>query len=285
MLLLQNTFSEAFGSAADLLPNATAALVLFVIFAGAGRLASQAVDRFTDATRRGRGSALMVKRLVRWSFALLGFVLGLQMLGLTRVATSLLATGGFLAVVLGFAFREIGENLLAGLFLGVSRAFEVGDLIESSGHRGTVQDIQLRHVHLRTGEGHDVFVPSASIFSDVLVNFTRDNLRRGDFTIGVDYGTPLPEALDRLLRVVGATPGVLDEPPPMTIVSSFEPQYVELRAFLWVQTNADRGLSKVRSDAMQAGWAALREAGYTVSADVTTSVAMAPLDVRMDRGS
>ena len=123
---------------------------------------------------------MLVRRGLRGAFGLLGLVIGLQILGLTAVATSLLATGGLVAVVLGFAFREIGENFLAGLLLSFSRSFEVGDLIESAGHRGRVKEIDLRQVWLRSADGRDIFVPSAEVFRSVLVNFTRDGLRRAE---------------------------------------------------------------------------------------------------------
>jgi small-conductance mechanosensitive channel len=55
----------------------------------------------------------------------------LNILGLERVAVSVLAGGGVTAVVLGFAFREIGENFLAGIFLAFSSPFKTGDLIRT----------------------------------------------------------------------------------------------------------------------------------------------------------
>jgi len=183
--------------------------------------------------------------------------------------------------VLGFAFREIGENLLAGLMLGLSRSFEVGDLIESSGHTGEVKNIRVRHVHLRTADGRDVFVPSASILKDVLVNFTRDSLRRGEFTLGLDYAEPLADALRLALDAVRSVDGVLEEPPVSARIESFEAQYVVIKILFWVNTETGSGLSTTRSRAMEAVLAALREAGMTLSSDVSNALTVAPVDVRL----
>lgn len=130
--------ADVVGRAEDLLPEILAAGFTLVLFGLAGQLFGSGVGRLLRAQRSQNRYARIITRLVRIAFLLVGVVLGLQILGLTAVATSLLATGGLLAVILGFAFREIGENLLAGLFLGVSRSFDVGDLIESSGHIGCV---------------------------------------------------------------------------------------------------------------------------------------------------
>jgi len=64
---------------------------------------------------------------------LLGVLIGLNILGFYGLVTSILASGGITAVVLGFAFKDIGENFLAGFFMAFSRPFRTGDLIASEG--------------------------------------------------------------------------------------------------------------------------------------------------------
>lgn len=265
-----------------LLPSLAAASFVVLLFVVLGRVAGKAVDRFADRREEeARRAARLARRLVGWALNLVGLALALQVLGLTGLATSLLATGGFAAIVLGFAFREIGENLLAGLMLGLSRSFEVGDLIESSGHTGEVKDIKVRHVHLRTADGRDVFVPSASILKDVLVNFTRDGLRRGEFTLGIDYAGPLGEALRLALDAVHGVNGVLSEPAASTRIETFDAQYVVLKVLFWVNTETGSGLSATRSRAMAAVLSALQGAGIAVSADVSNALTVAPLDVHV----
>jgi small conductance mechanosensitive channel len=187
--------TSAMGPLTGLMPQIIAAALALVVFAMLGRAVALAADKVFARGERAERFALLTRRVIRWTFGIIGLILALQILGLTAVATSLLATGGLLAVILGFAFREVGENLLAGLFLGLSRSFEVGDLIESSGYTGNVRDIELRHVHLRSADGRDIFIPSAQIFRNVLVNLTRDGLRRGEFVVGIDYGDSPEEAL------------------------------------------------------------------------------------------
>ncbi len=259
---------------AELLPELIAAALTFLLVLTAGHVLATAAGRVLRVGERGNRYSLLVSRVVRGGFGLVGLVLGLQILGLTAVATSLLATGGLVAVILGFAFREIGENLLAGIFLGMSRSFEVGDLIESSGHMGKVRDIDLRQVWIRSADGRDIFIPSAQIFRNVLVNYTRDGLRRGEFVVGIDYGDPVGEARDLLLAHARRVPGVLSEPEPTVRISEFVTQYCEMQVYFWVDTDSGPGLSEVRSRVMAACLAALREAGYTLSSDVSTAVAV-----------
>ena len=263
---------------ADLFPEIVAALLTLTLALVVGYALSTGLRRMVQPGRAGGRYVRIVSRTIQGVFGLVGLILGLQILGLTAVATSLLATGGLMAVVLGFAFREIGENLLAGIFLGVSRSFEVGDLIESSGHVGKVRDIDLRQVWIRSADGRDIFIPSAQIFRNVLVNFTRDGLRRGDFTVGIDYADPAWDARALLLAETRTVEGVLTEPAPSVRISDFTADYCELQVFFWVDTETGPGLSEVRSGVMAAGLRALRREGYTLSSDVSSAVTVTQAD-------
>lgn len=215
----------------------------------------------------------LLRSVVVIAVAVTGGLMVLNVLGFSGIAASLLATGGVAAIVLGFAFREIGENFLAGFFLSFSRPFQPGDLIRSGDLTGTVSGIELRHVHLRTADASDVFVPSARIFSEPLYNYTRDGLRRPSFTVGVAYHDD-PDQVIRLLEdTLRQVPDVLAEPPPMANIRNFDPQVVEYEVLLWVDVNlTSRGLAEVSRQAKIACWRALRDAGMTFSTDVRTGV-------------
>lgn len=273
---MQEAISDVLAQVTALAPQLAAAGVVLLISVGLGRVVANGLTKVIPRERDGSRYPRLLLRGIRVGFAALGVVLGLQILGLTAVATSLLATGGFMAVVLGFAFREIGENLLAGVFLSVSRSFEVGDLIESSGHLGVVRDIDLRQVWIRSGDGRDIFVPSAQIFRNVLINYTRDGLRRADFTVGLDYGDNIAAARDLLLATVSQVEGVLAEPPPSVHVSELSAAYCDIRVNLWVNTDDGPGLAPVRSRVMEVSVAALRDAGFTLSSDVVTALKLDP---------
>ena len=263
-------------------PRIVLGLLVLIGMIFLGRLLGIGLVRLLKRTDTTSRYARAAGRLVRWLIGLLGLVLAMHVWGLTALATSLLATGGLMAVVLGFAFRDIGENLLAGVLLAFSRSFDVGDLIESSGLRGVVKAIELRHVHIRTGDGCDIFIPSAGIFRNPLHNFTRDGLRRGSFTVGIDYGDDPEKAASTLLEVTRDTPGVLDSPEPTVQLAGFTPNYVELEVRLWIDTfTSPKSLDSIRTDAMARCRAALSAAGFTFSANVSTALGIAPVDVRV----
>ena len=184
---LIESFSGQWQSVIDFAPRVAMALVVLLVFALIGRLAARGLMLALNRGGLTLKHQLFFRRLLIWAAVLLGLALALNVLGLGGVAAGLMAGGGLTAVMLGFAFKQIGENLLAGLFLAFSSPFSVGDYIESDGLQGTVRAIELRHTHLRTPDGRDIFVPNSQIFGATIKNFSASDTRRIDLVIGVDY--------------------------------------------------------------------------------------------------
>ena len=249
---------------------AAVVLIIFFLFA---RIFSNLVGRIMHRSERLQSQERYVRRLVMWAIRVLGVLFALSVMGFKGLAASMLATGGVVAIVLGFAFREIGENLLAGIFLNFSRPFEVGDLIKSGGLTGTVRAIDVRSVHIRTADACDVFVPSAQIFREELYNYTRDGLRRPSFCIGVAYHDE-PEAVVSLLQnMVRQVEDVLPEPQALVSIEEFADSWIVYEVFFWVDvTKSARGLVDVTNDVKIQCWRALGDAGMTYSTDVTSAL-------------
>lgn len=249
-----------------------AAIVLVIVFLAAGAV-SRLVGNIMRRSARLQSQERYVRRLVIWAIRLIGVMFALGVMGFTGLATSMLATGGVVAIVLGFAFREIGENLLAGIFLNFSRPFEVGDLIKSGGLTGTVRAIDVRSVHIRTFDACDVFVPSAQIFREELYNYTRDGMRRPSFCIGVAYHDE-PEAVVTLLQdTTRQVEDVLPEPRAFVSIKEFADSWIVYELFFWVDINTSRrDLVGITNDVMTQCWRVLRDAGMTFSTDVTNAL-------------
>jgi len=258
-------------------------LVLLLVFVILARVVATVFSRLARRSRRLQSNEHFVRLVVTWTIISVGLLLALGVMGFSGVAASLLATGGVVAIVLGFAFREIGENFLAGVFLTFSRPFEIGDLIMTGDLTGTVRAINIRSIHIRTADACDVYVPSAQIFREPLYNYTGDGLRRPNFTVGVAYDHD-PEAVVALLeRTAAAVHDVLAEPEPFATIAEFSGGWVVYEIFFYLDVNAsDRGLVAVANDVKASCWRALREAGMTFSTDVSTAVdirSVPPVDI------
>ncbi len=260
----------------DFTPRVLLAAIAVLVFLALGKALGRGVGLLLKQGKLTPTHQLFFRRLVSWLALLIGFAVALNVVGLGGVAAGLLAGGGLTAVVLGFAFRQIGENLLAGLFLAFSRPFDTNDLVESGEFKGTVRKIELRHTHIRTADGRDIFIPNAQIFNSPLVNYTRDGLLRPSFTLGLDYRDDAGAACRLLAAEAAGVPGVLAEPAPAANVVGLTANVVEIEVTFWVNTFA-KGLAlpRVKGEVMERSRAALVAAGYTVSSEVSSRLEVA----------
>lgn len=281
------TFSESLFTElehlVELAPRMLFGLIVIFLFYLAGKAISRIYDGVLRKTSLSVSNLHYFQRLIVGLSVFIGFIFFLNILGYRAFATSMLAGGGLLAVMLGFAFRDIGENLLAGFLLAFSRPFNKGDLIESGGLQGRVQNIQLRHTHIRTGDGCDIFIPSAQLFTKPLHNYTLDGLRRGNFTVGIDYADNVQAAIDLLFQVIKQTKGVIKKPAPSVSIKGFDPDFVELQITFWINVNnQELSLPVIRSSAMEACRVALIRDKYTFSSNVSANVDLSTVRVRLD---
>lgn len=207
--------------------------------------------------------------LVRWGSIALALAWAVQWLGLAPVLNGLLAGAGITAIVLGFAFQDIGENFLAGVILASSRPFQSGDTVQSGEFMGKVISLDLRNTHLKTLDGKDVYLPNATVFKNPLINFTQDGLLRLDFTIGIDYDDEVERALALTYEAVRDIEGVLRDPDPVVVVDGFGASTVDLKAYFWIDTfDYRKGRFELRGEAMRRTKEALQAAGFGLPAQI-----------------
>lgn len=268
----------------EFIPRLFVALVVFTLIYLIGRIFGSGLVQVLKRSSMPEAYHSYFKKLVSGIAIFIGFVTFLNLIGYSTLAASLVAGGGLTAVMLGFAFKDIGENFLAGFFLAFSRPFNTDDVIESGGITGRVKSIHLRHTHVRTGDGCDVFIPSAQLFTKPLHNYTLDGLRRGGFTVGVDYSNDIKKALDIIHETTKATKGVLKSPGVGTSIKGFSDDFVELQAFFWINAkDQELGLARVRTNAMESCRIKLLKEGFTLSADVKSGLEISPLEVLLNK--
>ncbi|MDZ7755580.1 mechanosensitive ion channel family protein [Rhodohalobacter sp.] len=281
---LVDSFVMEFEQLVEFLPRLLLALVAALVIYIAGRIVAKVVVRILKRTDMPTTYHEFFRKMVSGIGIFLSIIIFLNLIGYSALAASLVAGGGLTAVMLGFAFKDIGENFLAGFFLAFSRPFNTDDVIETENITGRVKSIQLRQTHIRTIDGSDVFVPSSQLFTKPLRNYTLDGLRRGSFTVGIDYHDDSEKALEVILKAISESKGVLKRPAPSTSIKGFDPSFVEIQAFFWISSkDQELNLGVVRTRAMEKARRALIENGFTFSSNMTTAIDMRPVDVNINK--
>nr|NIT58305.1 mechanosensitive ion channel family protein [Fodinibius sp.]NIV13227.1 mechanosensitive ion channel [Fodinibius sp.]NIY26888.1 mechanosensitive ion channel [Fodinibius sp.] len=278
-------FEELFEQFLEKLPELLFAVIVLVLFHFLAKGGRNIYKNVLEKTPLTSSNVNFFGKLIYALIFLIGILVALNILGLSGIATSILASGGITAVILGFAFKDIGENFLAGFFMAFSRPFTNGDLIETEGVVGRVQNIELRHTHIRQADGCDVFVPSSQLLAKPLYNYTRDGLRRGSFTVGIDYRDDAEKACRILLEVVKENDNVIKRPESMVQTTGFTPNFVELTGYFWIKVDVSKQeifLANVKSELMDQARKALVANNFTFSSEVTTAVDMSEVNVRLE---
>ena len=212
---------------------------------------------------RLRGSSLarnLARRLVRLVVVAIGFVVALEILDATAIVGAVFGAAGLVGIVFGFAFKNILENYLSGVLLSTRNPFEIGDFIEIGGLSGKVALLTSRDTVLVTPDGNHLRIPNSIVINSELLNYTRNPLRRFEFSAGISVNIDLNKAQKVGLLALAGIPEVLRDPEPVIVVDQLGESTIQLRFFAWLdQTKHD--FLKVRSQSIRLVKEAFDEAG------------------------
>ena len=214
--------------------------------------------------------ARFLATITKWIFIILGITLSMRVMGLGDIAGGMVAGAGVSAFIIGFAFKDIGENFLAGILLAFRRPFRVGDTIEVQDTIGNVVALDMRTTQVKTFDGKDVFIPNSILIKNHLINYTIDGFLRQDFIISVDYQTNLSNAISTILKTLENVSGILkEEKQPTVTVSRLDSSSIALQVYYWLDT-FDKSVSglKVKTEAIQKCLRALEDANVYMPGDI-----------------
>jgi small-conductance mechanosensitive channel len=166
---------------------------------------------FAEAVTRGHMTPVLdtrlrfIRRLIYATILLIGVAIALsQFTSVSKLATSLLASGALAAAIIGFAARQTLANVVAGIMLAVTQPLRVGDWVTFEEQYGVVEDVRLNFTVLRTPGDVRVVIPNERLAAGILRNDTL-----GSDTIALDVSVWLAPASDvaRALAVLAEATG------------------------------------------------------------------------------
>ncbi|HET8859966.1 mechanosensitive ion channel family protein [Marivirga sp.] len=266
-----STFQSYWENILERTPEITLGFVLLLFFIFIGVFIRKLIENRLKKKVQDRILLVFIGRAVLLIFSIIGIVVFLKQVGLGSAAGGLLAGAGVSALILGFAFKDLGENFLAGFFLAFSRPFSSGDIIEINTLVGRVKEMTLRNTHIRTFDGRDIYVPNALLIKNPLTNYTKDGLMRHEFVIGMDYNININEATKLILTTLNAQENITsgESLNPFVTIEKFASSTINLKIFFWINTHDFLGsIYELKSKVMQAVVEALIAKGFGMPADI-----------------
>lgn len=221
-------------SAVAQLPMIILGIVTFVlIYLGAGLIGR--LIRKTFGSEEQKNLGIVISRVTRWALIGLGILLALTIMIPSVTPGKVIGALGVSSIAIGFAFKDILQNLLAGLLILLRKPFNIGDQIRSGDYEGTVKAVETRATLIRTYDGKRVIIPNSEIYTNAVVVNTAHDSRRSEYDIGIGYGDDIETAKTAIYDVLGSTEGVLSEPEPEVLVTELAGSWVSLRARWWTK--------------------------------------------------
>ena len=170
-------------------------------------------------------------------------ILLLVMLGIAVISKLGIEITGFAAllasagVAIGVALSGNLQNVAGGLIILIFRPYKVGDYIDSdSGASGTVQEIQIFHTILKTGDNKIVYAPNGSMSNSVITNYSHLETRRVDLSFSMEYGEDYERVEQVLKDIIAADTRILTSPEPFIRLGEMADSSVNITVRVWVKS-------------------------------------------------
>jgi small conductance mechanosensitive channel len=231
LLASVNGLLDGFLAMLPLLVTALVVLALLLFLArGLRFLAEKALARSSN-----RGAATAIGRLLHVAMVGLAILIAVTIAFPSMTPARLISFLGVGGIAIGFAFKDIFQNLLAGILLLLRHPFRVGDEITTGEFTGKVEAIETRATFIRTYDGRRVIIPNGDVYTKPVTVISAYDMLRSEYDVGIGYGDDLARAKTIALDAIQAVDGVLAEPPPDVLVWELGESSKNIRICWWTK--------------------------------------------------
>ena len=242
------------------LPRLIFAFIVAIFFYILSRIVKAIVRRTTDVDSSHRTLRIAMGRIVQGVIIVIGALVAVTAAFPGFTPANLISALGIGGIAIGFAFKDIFENFLAGILILTTRPFRIGDQIIYDRYEGTVEEIQTRATWLKTYDGRRVVIPNSELFKNSVTVNTAFETRRLEYDFKLAAGEDVEKAKAVIIRVMRESKDVLADPKADAVVIGFDQGSVTLRARWWsrsriadVLLGQDHVLATARSQLAAAG--------------------------------
>ncbi|WP_198265842.1 mechanosensitive ion channel family protein [sulfur-oxidizing endosymbiont of Gigantopelta aegis] len=230
--------SELLNAGLDLViqygPNLIFALLIFFI----GKFIANIVKKMVQGMMaKSRVDPLIIG--FTSSLVYMGVMIFIVMAALGQVGiqtTSFIAILGAAGLAIGLALQGSLANFAAGFLLIIFRPFKEGDVIEAAGVVGKVEVIQIFTTTLKTPDNKTIIIPNNKLGNDNIINYSTQDTRRVDLTVGVSYDADLKEVRTILEDIVAKDQRILKDPTHLIVVGELADNSVNFFVRVWVKS-------------------------------------------------
>jgi len=174
-----------------------------------------------------------LKGLVGMLLKALLFISVLGMIGIEM--TSFIAILGAVGLAVGMALSGTLQNFAGGVMILIFKPFKIGDFIEAQGYMGVVKEIQIFNTIVTTPDNKTIIIPNGGLSTSSMINYSTEEERRVDWTIGIAYGDDVDKARAVIKRLCDEDSRILKDPEVFIAVSELADSSVNFAVRAWVK--------------------------------------------------
>jgi small-conductance mechanosensitive channel len=209
-------------------------MALYCVFNYLNKIAKAFAKHFLEQQDPSNAAQrfMMVKNVLQILIWGIWFLISLAIFDIS--STWLVVISGGLSTGIGFASKDILENIYYGISLMTGR-IKIGDLIVCDGIRGTVSSISYTSTMIDTVDGSVIAFTNSQLFTKNYKNMTRNHgYECHILDVGVAYGTDIKQARQVIVDAVGALPNINKSRGVKVVLKEFADSALTLKVVVWV---------------------------------------------------
>lgn len=260
------------------LPLLVVAVLVVVLTFGISRLGSFVLGRVLRRMRLRRSLIEVLQMLLAIGIWLIGIMVAMTIVFPSMTPGKIVTAIGLGSIAVGFAFKDIFENFIAGMLILFREPFRLGDYIECDQIEGRVEDITIRDTHVRQTDGQRIVMPNAMLFKNPVTVRTDRDIRRTTIICGVAYGEDVDEARSVIEKAVASVESVHDDQPVQIFAQAFGSSSIDFEVTWWTGSKPV-DIRRSRDQVVAAVKRALDDAGIEIPFPYRTLTFKKPLSI------
>ncbi|MBQ3601201.1 MAG: mechanosensitive ion channel [Lachnospiraceae bacterium] len=143
---------------------------------------------------------------------------------------------GSAGLAIGLALQGSLANFAGGVLILIMKPFRIGDYICALGTEGTVTKIDMVYTTLSTGDNQSVVIPNGTLSNANIVNVTKEEKRRVDLVVGIDYDEDIRKVRTILEGIIEKQELILKEEGSNVFVNNFDASSISMGIRVWTKT-------------------------------------------------
>ncbi len=215
------------------LPILLIALVVLIITWLVNKLIYKILRSFLRSIHLRTSIIELLNKLVYITVWFVGLLVAAVIIFPDFTPAKLLTVVGLSSIAIGFAFKDIFENFLAGILILLREPFQLGDFIECEGMEGFVEDINIRDTNIRRVDGQRIVLPNAMLFKNPVKVRTDLDRRRITIMCGVAYGEDIDKAREVIFKAVDKLESVDSDKKVQIFAQAFGASSIDFEVTWW----------------------------------------------------